>query len=568
MGSEDQTRTRIGGRTAGDRGAYLLVVRDDSSFIHHLPRSGTVVIGRAPDVELCVDHASVSRRHATLQIDDAGQITILDLGSHNGTRVNGELIRDGRVLASGDVATVGDVVCVVHITEPAMPAHVVHPEGAWRRRLVEELERAVTHRRTLGVLVLAPPAQATALSPALRLIDVIGVTPAGELLVLVPEADRDQVRATAAKIHAIAPSAAIGIAMCPEDACDVDAALYAARAALTRATTGTVAEARDAVTRISLGHRESVIADPAMLKMYALIARLAPSPLPVLILGETGSGKEHAALAVHHGSRRPGPFVTVNCAAIAASLFESELFGHDKGAFTGATSAKPGLFEAADGGTLFLDELAELPLALQPKLLRALETKSVTRIGETTVRPVDVRIVAATLTDLPKEVAEGRFRQDLYFRISGATVIVPPLRDRRAEIPVLARELLRAECIRADRPPLAITPAAMQVLISYSWPGNVRELLHMMMRVAALAPDDHVEVSDLPISGEDPIAEEPDPAPAAAGGFRSIADEIRELEIRRMTDALAAAGGVKTRAAALIGMPIRTFNFKFKQYRL
>ncbi len=566
--SGEATRTRMGIRTASDRGAYLLVVRDDSSFVFQLPRGGVVTIGRAPEVDLRLDHPSVSRKHATLAISD-GQLSITDHGSHNGTRVNGELIAEPRTLASGDIATVGDVACVVHIAEPAMPGHTIHAEGAWRRRLAEELERVVAFRRTLGVLVLASAALPK-LSQALRLIDVVGTTTSGELLILVPEADRAEVRATVARIHGVAPSVAVGLAMCPEDACDVDAALFAARAAVGRATVGTVVEAGDAATRISIGDREVVIADPAMIKVYALIERLAPSPIPVLILGESGVGKEYAAAAVHHGSGRTGPFVAVNCAAFTQSLVESELFGHDKGAFTGATAAKPGLFEAAHGGTLFLDELAELPPAVQANLLRVLETKLVTRIGETTERPVDVRLVAATLRDLTKEVAEGRFRQDLYFRLGGATVIVPPLRDRRAEIPALARELLRVACVQAKRPALAITPAAMQVLLMHTWPGNIRELRNAMQYVAATAPDDRVEVADLPppLDADEPVEPAPVTRAETAGGFRPIGEELRELERKRMTEALAAAGGVKTRAAALIDMPIRTFNFKLRQYKL
>jgi transcriptional regulator with GAF, ATPase, and Fis domain len=293
--------------------------------------------------------------------------------------------------------------------------------------------------------------------------------------------------------------------------------------------------------------------------------------LPVLILGESGVGKENAAYAVHHGSMRKGPFVPVNCAALPESLVESELFGHDKGAFTGAVTAKVGLFESGAGGTVFLDEIGELPLSVQAKLLRVLETKSVMRVGETRERPIDVRIVAATNRAIDEEVAAGRFRQDLMFRIGGATVLLPPLRDRRSEIPVLARAFLAAACVKNGRAPMSFARDAMQVLLTYSWPGNVRELRNTIDYVAAVAPDESVERADLPerLGGEPSVPVDVTiPTVDPTTPFRAIADELRELESRRMREALAAAGGVKRRAAALIEMPIRTFNFKLRQYKL
>ncbi len=582
MGSVDQTKSRMAGRGADElapRGsAYLLVVENHSSRIFHLPHSGVVVIGRGHEVELRLEHASVSRRHATIRIDD-GVVRIADLGSHNGTRVNGEAVGESRVLASGDVATVGDVVCVVHFSEPAAPARPSYAEGGWRRRLAEELERAMTYRRELAVLaVLAPDLVASSLAPALRMIDVIGNVDDGQLLLLLPESDRELARSIAARVLECVPTARLGLAVCPADACDSDTILLAARAAARRTAPGSIGEPAEAATRVELGARHVWIADPAMLRMFAHLERLAGSELNVLISGETGVGKENAAYAVHHWSSRTGPFVAVNCAALGPeSLVDSELFGHERGAFTGAMAAKVGLFESAAGGTVFLDEVGELPLGIQAKLLRALEVRKITRLGETRERSIDVRLVAATNRSLDVEVAEGRFRQDLYFRLGGATVILPPLRDRRCEIPLLARRFLDEVCARAGRAMMTITPAAMQVLLTYAWPGNVRELKNTIEYVVAAAPDELVELVDLPerLGGSGgglampALVQLHAEAPGEpSGSFRPIAEELRDLERRRMAEALAAAGGVKTRAASLIEMPIRTFTLKLKQYRL
>jgi DNA-binding NtrC family response regulator len=314
-----------------------------------------------------------------------------------------------------------------------------------------------------------------------------------------------------------------------------------------------------------------VIGHPATVRVFELLKRLAASNLPVLIIGETGVGKENAAYAVHHYSARAArPFVALNCAALPEALVESQLFGHERGAFTGATSAHAGVFEAASGGTLFLDELGELALPVQAKLLRAIETQRITRVGETREREVDVRLVAATNRLLDKEVAAGRFRQDLYFRLGGARVYLPPLRDRLCEIPILFRDFVAAAARRQGREPPEPVPQVIHQLLSYAWPGNVRELKHVAEFLAATVEDDRIEPSDLPpeLAVAAPVAVRPRPPADPAAPMRRLADELEEIERQRMTEALAKTAGVKTRAAALLGMPIRTFNMKVKQYGL
>jgi len=325
------------------------------------------------------------------------------------------------------------------------------------------------------------------------------------------------------------------------------------------------------VVRLEIGTHSAIVADPAMARLFALVRRLADSDVPVLVVGETGVGKEHAAQALHAWSRRADrPLVALNCAALNGTLADSELFGHERGAFTGALGVKLGQLEAADGGTVFLDEVGELPLNIQAKLLRALESKRVLRVGSVQERVIDVRFVAATNRDLEAEIAAGRFRQDLYFRLRGAKLTLPPLRDRLRELAVLARSFLAEACAERGRPEMTCSTAAMDAVMRHTWPGNVRELKNEMQYVAATADGVIVEPRHL----SDAVVGLPDravpgsTAPGPAGPRRALSDELRELERRRMAEALTAAGGVQKRAAELIAMPLRTFRMKAKQHGL
>jgi DNA-binding NtrC family response regulator len=334
---------------------------------------------------------------------------------------------------------------------------------------------------------------------------------------------------------------------------------------------------------LDLGDRTVVIADPAMERMYELLERLATSELPVLVTGETGTGKELAARSLHQLSRRnAGPLVSLNCAAIQETLVESELFGHERGAFSGASTAKPGLLETASGGTMFLDEVGDLPATVQAKLLRVIETKRVMRLGDVRERTIDIRIVAATNRDLAQDVVAGRFRRDLFFRLSGATLWLPPLRDRPRELPLLANMFLRDACRQQERGSMRLSAAAHARLLGMPWPGNVRELKHLMEYVAATVDAAIVEPDDLitPLPGKPTLqdistrAETPpiehiiDPLPPGPNQFRPLAEEIRELEQARIHAALDAAQGNQRVAAQLLAMPLRTFVHKLRQYGL
>jgi len=306
-----------------------------------------------------------------------------------------------------------------------------------------------------------------------------------------------------------------------------------------------------------------LLLDGAMVRIYSLLERVARGDISVLLLGETGVGKEVAARTVHERSRRAaGPFVALNCAALSPSLLESELFGHEKGAFTGALAAKEGLFEAARGGTVFLDEVGELPAAVQATLLRVLEERTVTRVGATRARPVDVRLVAATNRDLDEEVERRAFRRDLFFRLNGVSVEIPPLRERREEIlPLASRFLSRARGGGVEETLAAEVASALK---AWEWPGNVRELKNVMERAALLAGDAPLRLEHLGLRSGSPLAPEPVPiSTEPAGPLRS---ELSAIERTRILDALTKAGGNQTRAAAALGMPRRTFILRLEAY--
>ncbi len=586
MASIDDTRSRMQSGPADPRPlgtAYLLVVVNDSSSIVHLPSSGEVVLGRSSEADVSLEHGSVTRRHATIQIEHGG-MRIADLGSRNGTKVNGEKVTTFRMLSSGDVIGVGDVNLVVHVSNPPIVSRSTYAEPGWRRRLAEEIERSLTYHRPLSVLAISgvTPATVAAVGESLRLIDVVGEGTDGSVLVLMPESDRDQASVTASRMLAAlriaTPEVRGGLASCPSDATDVDTLLMTTRKALRGASAGSFIEVASAATEIRLGEKSVMVLDPAMSRAFALLERVSPSLLPVVINGETGTGKENAAYAVHHWSKRTGPFIAINCSTITESLASSELFGYERGAFTGATAAKMGLFESANHGTIFLDEIGDLRMEIQVMLLRVLQEKKITRVGDTRERAIDVRVVVATWKNLEDEVRAGRFREDLLSRLAGATVILPPLRDRRCEIPMLARRFLEDSAREANQPAKEITPEAMQVLLGFHWPKNVRELRNAMEYSYVMAPDHRIEPGDLPegilgattpATGPSLSAERPavavDNVPAK---FRPLSDEVEELERTRMAQALMVAEGVKTKAAQLIGMPIRTFTHKLRHYKL
>ncbi|MGB1017219.1 MAG: sigma 54-interacting transcriptional regulator, partial [Nannocystaceae bacterium] len=249
-------------------------------------------------------------------------------------------------------------------------------------------------------------------------------------------------------------------------------------------------------------------------------------------------------------------------------LLESELFGHARGAFTGAVATKPGRIEHADGGTLFLDEVAELSPTAQAKLLRVLETHSVVRLGDVRPKAVDIRIVAATNVNIDEAVSEGKFRKDLYFRLGGATLWLPPLRDRPRDLLILARKFLATACAKIGREQMLLTDAAMYHLAFHDWPGNIRELRNLMTFIATTAVSECVESSDIHVRLQQGLRSVVDTTRSIPVNFRPLSEEVRELEVERMSAALAQTGGNQTQAAKLLSVPLRTFVNKLKRYGL
>jgi len=313
-----------------------------------------------------------------------------------------------------------------------------------------------------------------------------------------------------------------------------------------------------------------VVRDTKMQAVFDQAARAAPTPINVLLLGETGVGKEVLARAIHARSGRAGgPFIGVNCAALSDTLLESELFGHEKGAFTGAVQARPGLFEAAAGGTVFLDEIGELALSTQAKLLRVLEERTIVRLGSNRPRPIDVRLLTATNRDLEAASRAGQFRSDLYFRINSLALTIPPLRERSTEIEPLARLFLMAACRLIERVEVpALSAAALQQLSDYSWPGNVRELRNAMERAVVLCPLATILPEHLPpviagyVGAQPVLAAATRPAPRPV----DLPSELQSMERLRILEALSATAGNQSEAARRLGISRGTLIARIAEY--
>lgn len=308
---------------------------------------------------------------------------------------------------------------------------------------------------------------------------------------------------------------------------------------------------------------------PMMLDVFRLVETVCRTNSTVLISGESGTGKELVARAIHMLSlRRDKPFVAVNCGAMPEALLESELFGHVRGAFTGADKDKKGLIEAADGGTVFLDEIGEMPQTMQVKLLRVLQERKYRRVGGTDESSSNIRVIAATNRDLPKQVGEGKFREDLFYRLNVIPVAMPALRDRAEDIPLIAEHFLAKYAREMNKPVTAFSPDAIAALKAYSWPGNVRELENVVERSVALESGHRIEAAALPdhLREGRPATQRPgDPVPEDGVAF-NLERHLQDIERAHLERALERAGGVQTRAADVLGLSFRQFRYLMKKH--
>jgi len=302
-----------------------------------------------------------------------------------------------------------------------------------------------------------------------------------------------------------------------------------------------------------------------MLHLLETVAQVAPSEATVLITGESGTGKELIAGAIHFNStRKEGPFVKMNCAAVTETLLESELFGHEKGAFTGAYRQTEGRFRQANGGSLFLDEGSEMSMGMQVKLLRAVQEREIIRVGGEAPIKIDVRVIAATNKDLVQEIEHGNFREDLYYRLNVVTLKVPPLRERREDIPLLAQHFLSTFAEKNRKQLKGFTPQAMDRFLKYAWPGNVRELMNAVERAVVLSRSEYLDAEDLPVSlkeGESSEDESALPKGAVSGNL-----PLEDVEKATILSTLESTSGNKSEAARRLGITRKTLHKKLKKY--
>ena len=564
--SDDRTTTTYAIFSDGSPSSswYLIVstAGEVRSRVVPLLDGGEVSIGRVGTCTVQIDHEAVSRRHAVFR-RRGDEVVVEDQGSRNGTLVNGQAAKGTRRLTAGDAVTVGPAIAIVASTSAARQSRHVATVGEFEDRLDAEIERAVRYHRPLAVLMLrfeGPPdpigMHVERVLLQLRRMDLLAEYGTDEFALVLPETDR-----TAAEIVAKRAADAgrgisvhVGIATFPENGSHAGELVGEARERL-RGARVSKGDGRATNPVPALG-RQVIVADPLMKQVFELAKRVAPSPITVLVVGETGVGKEVVAEAVHKLSpRASGPYVRLNCASLSETLVEAELFGHEKGAFTGALGQKQGFFEFASGGTLFLDEIGELSPSTQAKLLRVLEQRRILRVGGTKEIAIDVRLVCATNRDLETEVRRGRFREDLYFRISAFVIPVPPLRDRRSEIPLLAAQFARELSTELGNAGASLGPEALTVLAAYDWPGNVRELRNVIERAVVLSGRGRIEPQHLPdrLRSRVPstLAVAPGmPEPAAI----DVRQHVAKVERDTVVAALEASAGNQTQAARALGI--------------
>jgi two-component system response regulator AtoC len=546
-------------------GYELLIAGHGDPWTLELAQGTTLVIGRGEDADVRLVADGVSRRHAVLRVEAEG-FTVEDLGSSNGTLVRGQPVPPQTTLgiAVGESFLVGEFVLLVRPLRSSASVRQVLSAEYLEARLAEQCERARENdHQAFSLLCVRLDSKPKSdpvrrLAAELKASDVFGRLATNAWAVLLIDSTSAEVAELALRIEralaALPADARVTVLEYPRDGTSASALL--ARAS--RRDDDAAGATADVIVR-----------SPAMLALHAQVEPVARTNINVLILGETGVGKDVLARHVHERSeRRSGPFVRVNCVALAESLLESELFGHEKGAFTGAVQRKSGLLESASGGSVFLDEIGELPARLQPKLLQVLETREVLSLGSVKPRTIDVRFIAATNRDLEADALSGVFRSDLYYRLAAFTAAVPPLRARREDVLPLAASFLRKAAGASAR----IREDATALLLDYPWPGNIRELRNVIERAVALAEGRSIGPEHLPLEKmRSVVVVRPRQAPAseleADIPITDLTpDELAERE--RIIHALSECGGNQSLTAELLGISRSTLLNRLNAYRI
>jgi two-component system, NtrC family, response regulator AtoC len=515
-----------------------------------LPEQGLLSVGRGDNADIRILDPQSSREHARLHVGQG--VWIEDLGSVNGTKLGTSVIIPNQPVPwpVGTTVFIGRTALLLQERWERVAAPQLRSHGHFFDHVVAECARAEGNAEASFAVLrvhIAADADTThalqAIDSGLRLGDLFAMYGPHEYEVLLPDSVADTCRDIGMRLkialQSIGARPRIGISLYPQDGISAGAILAHACAQVRGG--GPSAD-------------DLVICEPVMQTLYQQAKRAAQSQATVLILGETGVGKDVLANYIQKGSARANkPYVTMNCAALPETLLESHLFGHEKGAFTGADKATKGLIEAADGGTLFLDEVGEMSLSMQAKLLRAVDKSEITRVGATASIKVNVRYIAATNRNLREEIEARRFREDLYHRLAVVELRVPPLSQRKSEIEPLARRFLLTLAAKEDREVPDISAEAMALLLAYDWPGNVRELHNAVERSIVLCAGDTITPEHLPLDKLAPAAGLPPKKPVDVFGVLSGIAEDAEAARQVILDALAKCAGNQTRAAKMLG---------------
>ncbi|KYF82697.1 Fis family transcriptional regulator [Sorangium cellulosum] len=620
------------GARSEKRRVLLLVYHHDGVEMAPMSPGVGVVVGREPPADVVIRDRSISRRHARFTLV-GGEVVVEDLNSRNGTRISGQRVESG-VVKAGDEVLLGGIVASVHVLAGGeLPPFGLEGSDALRVALQAEIVRSRFFGRKFALVVVRSLGEQAGhlrhwglrVREALRPVDRVAFYSPDTLEILLPEVTPELAEELAKAIvtrREGEPTLVSGVAVFPDAATTIDKLIEVSHEASRSATPAEpvrLAAPEGALLFVAPkaeggrppeeegapdapespweadGH---VLAtkSPLMRALVEVALRAARSSIPVLLRGETGTGKEVLARFIHDRSPRRGePLICVNCGAIPALLIESTLFGHERGAFTGASQQQKGVFEAAAGGTVLLDEIGELPPAAQAALLRVLETKRVTRVGATKEIEVDVRVIAATHRDLDAMCEAGTFRLDLLYRLNAMTLNIPPLRARRDDIPALAAGFLRQANAEDPSRVQSIATEALALLKSYSWPGNVRELRNAIERAVVIAEGEAIMARDLPervrvavTSPSSPPAgtRASDPGMAAVVSQRAselsggasgpgssaspmsggLKTRLEQIEADLLLQALRASDWNQTEAARRLELPLRTLQHKIKVY--